>query len=170
MWRMSWKRTALNPAAAGLGERHGGDRFHWSMSEEDLTLFAQEHFPEYGYDPAKRGRRVFRSGKEVRGRPAKSTVPDLYLEAEGRPPISLESKNVLVTDPVQREEFVVSTVIQAQRRAAALPPGALQHMVIDLRGQDVTRELAASLRRELATRSGGILGADRIHFIPPSLD
>ena len=43
-------------------------------------------------------------------------------------------------------------------------------LLIDLRGQDVTREFADGLRRDLARRSEGWLKPERIHFLPRSLD
>jgi hypothetical protein len=97
-------------------------------------------------------------------------VPDLYLRRRGRRPVSLEAKNVYVGDPDQWNNFVAATVEQARQRATALPRTAQQHIVLDLRGQDVTREAAEALRQDLARRSGGVLRPDRIHFFPPSLD
>ena len=160
---------------AQFGVRHEGDRFAADMTEEDLSLVAQELFPTYTtrLDPSTRGEVVLKGGRirPGRGRPRGSTVPDLYLRGTRRqPPISIEAKNYFLGDPDVHEQFMITTVKQAQQRAAALPRTAQQHIVIDLRGQDVTREFADSVRRELSGRSGGLLRLDRIHFLPRSLD
>jgi len=157
---------------ANLPERYGSDRFTPAVSEEDLVLFAQEHFPEYSYTPANRGNEVFRGGQLLpgRARPRGSTVPDLYLRAPRRRPISLDAKNVYVGDRRQWEEAIEKILAQARQRAAALPRGAEQHIVLDLRGQEVTREAAEALRQELADASGRLLRPERIHFFPPELN
>jgi hypothetical protein len=85
-------------------------------------------------------------------------------------PISLDAKNYFLGEPQAVDDFVVSTVVQARQRAAALPRTADQHIVIDFRGQDVTREFVAGLKRDLARRSGGILRFDRIHAWPLTLN
>ena len=154
-------------------ELEGGRYSGFSQSEEELILLAQELFPEYRYDPRTRGRVVFLGGRVYRGRdlPEDSTIPDLYLPGtRRRPPISLEAKNYYVGEEQSYEQFIVRTLIQVRSRAAALPRTAQQHILIDLRGQDLSRDFAAGLRRELAGRSEGRLRPDRIHFIPRELD
>ena len=155
-----------------LPVRQDVGRFDPATTEEDLALLAQEKFPQHRYDPRLRGREVFAGGRPVPAgrRPRGSTVPDLYARAPRRRPISLEAKNVYVGDPETWEDIISRTLDQARRRAAALPRTAQQNIVIDFRGQDVTREFAEGLRRELAARSGGLIHPDRIHFLPPSLD
>jgi hypothetical protein len=165
----------------GLGTRFEGDRFSADMTEEDLVLVAQELFPDRvgprtrraaEFDPRTRGEVVLQGGRvrPGRGRPRGSTVPDLYLRGTRRtPPISLEAKNYFLGDAAAHEEFILSTVEQARKRAAALPRTAEQHIVIDLRGQDVTQEFADAVRRELSGRSGGLLRLNRIHFLPRTL-
>jgi len=173
---LSGSRTVEEEIAADpeelreLSLRFEGDRFDPSMTEEDLPLFAQEHFPEHVHDPAKRGREVFAGGRPVRRQRLGSSRPDLYIRTPRRRPISLEAKNVFVSEPEEWDLFILRTVRQAEQRAAALPRTARQHIVIDFRGQDVTREFAAGLRRELAARSNGLIRPRRIHFLPPSLD
>jgi hypothetical protein len=154
-------------------EPEGGRYSGFSQSEEELIQLAQELFPEYRYDPRTRGRVVIYRGRVYRGtgRPEGSTIPDLYLPgSRRRPPISLESKNYYVGAEQPYEQFMLETLDQVRRRAAALPRTAQQHILIDLRGQDLSRDFAAGLRRELAGRSGGLLRPDRIHFIPRDLD
>ena len=156
-----------------LTARFGNDRFDDSVSEEELVELAHELFPNYPHDPAVRGKVVLHQGR-VRpglGRPKDSTVPDLYLPgARRRPPISLDAKNYFVGEEGAYDQFIIDTVVQARKRVAGLPRSAQQHVLIDLRGQDVTREFADALRRDLAARSGGILRPDRIYFLPRSLD
>ena len=160
-----------------LSPRYAGDRFDAATSEEELAQLAQEVLPGYSYDPATRGRIILRGGRQVTARSAGSTVPDLYLRGRRAragdprlPPISLEAKNYLVSEQGVYETFIQATVKQAQQRAAALPKTAQQYLLIDLRGQDVTRGYADALRRDLAARSNGLLRYDRIYFLPRSLE
>ncbi len=160
-----------------LSPRYAGDRFDAATSEEELAQLAQEILPGYSYDPAKRGRIILQGGRQVERRSKGSTVPDLYLR--GRrvrigdprlPPISLEAKNYFVGEEGAYETFIQATVKQARQRAAALPKTAQQHLLIDLRGQDVSRGYADALRRDLEARSNGLLRYDRIHLLPRSLE
>jgi hypothetical protein len=155
-----------------MSPRYEGDRFDAAMTEEDLALVAQELFPEYKYDPATKGRVIYRGGKPTRVRSKGSTVPDLYLRGRraraGDPrlsPISLEAKNYYLGDAAVYDEFLSATAKQATQRAAALPKSAQQHVVIDLRGQNPPPGFLDRLRNDLAERSGGVLKPDRIHFL-----
>jgi Domain of unknown function (DUF4157) len=155
-----------------MSPRYEGDRFDAAMTEEDLALVAQELFPQYAYDPAARGRLIFKAGKLTGRRSSGSTVPDLYLRGRraraGNPrlaPISLEAKNYFLGGEALYEDFVATTVKQARQRAAALPKSAQQHLVIDLRGQNPPVGFIERLRADLVERSGGLLGAGRIHFL-----
>lgn len=146
-------------------------------SADSAVRPAQEVLPGYTYDPATRGRIILRGGRQVTARSAGSTVPDVYLRGRRArqgdprlPPISLEAKNYLVGEQGVYETFVQAAVKQAQQRAAALPKTAQQYLLIDLRGQDVTRGYADALRRDLAARSNGLLRYDRIYFLPRSLE
>jgi hypothetical protein len=142
------------------------------MTEEDLALVAQELFPQYRYDPGTKGRVILKGGKPTGRRSKGSTVPDLYLRGRraraGDPrlaPISLEAKNYYLGDAALYDEFLSATVKQARQRAAALPKSAQQHLVIDLRGQSPPAGFIERLRADLVERSGGLLRADRIHFL-----
>jgi hypothetical protein len=155
-----------------MSPRYAGDRFDAAMTEEDLALVAQELFPQYAYDPATKGRLIFKGGKPTGRRSSGSTVPDLYLRGRrartGNPrlaPISLEAKNYFLGDEALYEDFLDATVKQARQRAAALPKSAQQHVVIDLRGQNPSAGFIERLRADLVKRSGGLFGADRIHFL-----
>jgi hypothetical protein len=170
-------RVVEHDEAQALSPRYAGDRFDAATSEEELVLLAQEVLPAYSYDPATRGRIVLRGGRQVGARSAGSTVPDLYLRGRRAragdarlPPVSLEAKNYLVGEKGSYEEFIQATVRQAQQRAAALPKTAQQYLLIDLRGQDVSRDFAAGLRRDLAARSNGLLRYDRIYLLPRALE
>jgi hypothetical protein len=176
-----------SPEARAVGEdevevlspRYANDRFDANMTEEDLAEIAQELFPNYRYDPATRGRITLHRGRPVAGRrrPPGSTIPDLYLRGgrassgvPRRPPISLEAKNYFLGTEDVYEEFLLAVTRQARQRTLALPRTAEQHLLIDLRGQEVTRAFVEGLRRDLVARSGGILRFERIHFLPRSLE
>lgn len=165
--------AAIEPEEVStLSPRYAGDRFDAAMTEEDLSLVAQELFPRYDYDPATRGKINLKGGVPVRAAAKGSTRPDLYMRGRRAqagdprlPPVSLEAKNYFVGDEANYEEFVAATVKQARQRAAALPKSAQQHLVIDLRGQDVTPDFADGLRRDLVGRSEGLFRYERIYFL-----
>jgi len=163
---------AIDPSeAASLRPNYGTDRFSPSMTEEDLAEVAQQLFPGRQYDPATQGRIVFSGGRPVRQRVRGSTVPDLYLSGTRRTrPVSLEAKNYFLGDEQAYFDFMDAVIGQGQQRAAALPRTAQQHLVIDLRGQEVTRAFADGVRRDLVAFSDGLFRYDRIHFLPWSLN
>lgn len=164
---------AIDPEEVStLSPRYAGDRFDAAMTEEDLSLLAQELFSRYKYDPATQGKINLKGGVPVRASSKGSTRPDLYMRGRRvqagdprMPPISLEAKNYFVGDEANYEEFVAATVKQARQRAAALPKSAQQHLIIDLRGQDVTPGFADGLRRDMVGRSDGLFRYERIYFL-----
>ena len=68
-------------------------------------------------------------------------------------------------DPFLMKDFLMKTGDQAQRRAANLPENAEQYIIIDLRGQQVSKASQEGIRRDLEVWSNGHLRGDRIRFI-----
>jgi hypothetical protein len=61
--------------------------------------------------------------------------------------------------------LVKNVVRQMSKRAANLPKGSRQGLVIDARGQTVTQNQMASLRARIVRVSNGLVAADDIVFI-----
>jgi hypothetical protein len=152
------------------------DRFTWQMSEEEAALM-QAEFPDL---PAagwrEQPRIVKRQGESViieKGRtPKGATIPERYHPGSAsHPPVSLEVKNwpldeaAMVEDRFARSDFLLKTADQAKRRAAQLPAGAQQHILIDLRGQQVDERTRDWLAQRLEQLSDGALRADRVRFL-----
>ena len=104
--------------------------------------------------------------------PKGGTRPELYHPGtDTHPPISLEAKNYLLDDVVVGENpelmqtFLERTADQARRRATQLPGDAEQHILIDLRGQEVSPGTREGIRRDLEALSDGALRQTRIHFL-----
>jgi hypothetical protein len=157
-----------------LSTGRGGDRPLPADTEADLISWAYERFPGYFKNPraaartvAQRGLLIARGGRVRPGgrRGRGSSVPDLYVRARGRRSLSIEAKNYHVGDEGDRAQLVIDVVIQARQRAAALPRSARQHVVIDLRGQHVSRGIESEIRRALVEASRGVLRPRRIHFL-----
>jgi hypothetical protein len=58
-----------------------------------------------------------------------------------------------------------TTADQAKRRTTQLPGNDEQHMMIDLRVQEVSPATCEGIRRDLEVLSDGALRPDRIHFL-----
>ncbi|MBO9205497.1 MULTISPECIES: eCIS core domain-containing protein [Niastella] len=152
------------------------ERFPWQVSEEELSLI-QAEFPDLPAEGWFRQRPVVRRGGQSvvieRGRtPRGSTIPELYHPGTPtHPPISLEAKNYLLDDirvgenPELMRDFIERTADQARRRATQLPANAEQHILIDIRGQQVSQAARDGIRRDLERYSEGALQQDRIRFL-----
>jgi hypothetical protein len=149
----------------GLTKKFEGDRFDPRETELELPEFALEKFPGRKFDP--RGQVIIKGGRPQKGgrRGKGSTVPDLYLPgSRGRRPVTIDAKNYYVGDKAGRDALIVDTVLQARQRAVAIRT-ARQHVVIDLRGQDVPDTVVDAIVKELVKASGGLLSRRRIHFL-----
>jgi hypothetical protein len=144
------------------------DRFHWSMTEEDLREFAIRRFRNL---PASGWQRqpMYANGGRVRGRfprraPGQRTA---YTKPEwfhpGDPPTSLEGKNWKIGTDI--DDFVTNTTNQAITRQPHLPPNSQQHVIIDIRGQEVPQAVRQQIVDRLVRGSRGTLTADQIHFL-----
>ena len=116
---------------SGFYESEAPDRFHWSMTEEDLLEHGVREFrdrlaPE-GWVPPR-----YANGQPVQGRfprrdPAfpnrpSFTQPDWFRPGDaGHPPVSLEGKNWKIKTGTEMDEFVTKTAAQARSRNFHLP-------------------------------------------------
>jgi hypothetical protein len=127
-------RTAMTP------------RPSWQMSENGATRL-----------PNANAQQSFLNGNPVRGNPPGSTRPDQYV-----PGTSVDSKNY--TLPTRAGRLVSDIVKQAQTRQPHLPPGDIQKVTIDLRGQSVTPAQAQQLKMRIQNASGGLILARHVNF------
>jgi hypothetical protein len=122
----------------------------WRQSERDVGGFNPDYAPQ----------RSFKDGEEVSPRTKGSVRPDFY-----QPGTSIEVKNYDVASSSGREGLVRSVSNQAIERAAKLPPGTTQRVVIDVRGQSPPLETADSLVERIVRRSGGAVRPENITFL-----
>ncbi|MGW4336663.1 hypothetical protein ACWEK5_28210 [Rhodococcus koreensis] len=95
----------------------------------------------------------FKGSVEVHYGMKGSTRPDSFLTDYK---ISVEVKNYNLSKGNDR--LIRNVVAQAQRRAAELPPGAKQALVIDIRGQNIPEQQLQGLFQEINMRSGNLFG------------
>ena len=103
--------------------------------------------------PAHRDQVSFVDGREVDYATPGSTRPEGYAVGE-----SLEVKNYNVQTAAGRSALVRNVTHQAIARAAHLPPGTQQRLIIDVRGQEIPNELRQQLVERIVARSNGALG------------
>ena len=138
--------AALSRLRAGMGERPS-----WRQSEVDV-----------GTDLAGRGYRAqisFKNGVEVPYGTKGSSRPEYF-----RPGSSVEVKNYNVETPKGQDSLVRNVSDQAITRATNLPNGTEQRVVIDVRGQSVTRVELNDIVQRIVDRSGGVIKPENIQF------
>ncbi len=81
-----------------------------------------------------------------------STRPDFFSYEEGR---SIEIKNYNVTTSSGRNSLINIVVKQFEDRIKHLPEGVKQTVLIDVRGQTVTKETLKQIKEEITQRTFG---------------
>jgi len=92
----------------------------------------------------------FSGGRSVTYGTEGSTRPD-YSSCDS----CVEVKNYDLTKGGSR--LVSNVVNQARNRAQNLPEGMAQDVVVDIRGQNVPRELKSQIERQIIERTGGLV-------------
>lgn len=176
-------RQSAEELEPGLTETDTPGRYDYREVEGDLMGFAAEEFPDLPMGEWMPENTRFAEGQVSRGRfPRRNpnfpnrrafTVPDRFHPGTAtHPPVSLEAKNYLLNgrEVGESEEmidrFTMNVVSQARDRAAHVPPGTEQWIVIDVRGQEVSAATRQTVIERLTDLSGGTLHPDRIRFIP----
>jgi len=130
------------------------DRPTWQESERRVTDdLDPKDFTE---------QRSFVDGKEVRRGASGSTRPDNYSDALR---LSVDVKNYGIKTIRGQTRLVKNIVEQVTQRAANLPKGSRQGLVIDARGQAVTPNQIAALSARIVRESGGLVALDDIVFV-----
>ena len=112
----------------------------WRQSEKDIA----NEYPGY------REQVVFQGGKEVPKKVAGSTVPDLYrAKTFFRRAHAIEVKNYLLSEPANRKNLVNVLKKQINHRATELPKGTRQTIILDVRGQTISKEVLKALKAEI---------------------
>lgn len=112
----------------------------WRQAEIDVR---RDSYPGY------REQVGFKGGQELdQKRIAGCTVPDLYLEGESGGH-AVEVKRYLVNTPERRSHLCSVLKKQITYRAGELPPGTRQTIVLDVREQDVSREVLKELKQKI---------------------
>jgi len=148
----SLKGAAGDEGAADTGAGKSGaaaeERPSWRQSEKDV---GEQLGPEY------REQVSFKDGEEVDYGTKGSTRPDWYKPGE-----SVEVKNYNVETGAGQNRLVNNVVDQAVERANQLPPGTVQSVVLDVRGQSVTMDALNDIVGRMTSESGGILKSENI--------
>jgi hypothetical protein len=124
----------------------------WQQSQEQLGAL----FEEAGYRPQV----PFKQGKEVNPFTEDSVRPEFYKSGE-----SVEVKNFNLETAHGRRNLIQRTTEQAIKRVTHLPPGTVQKVIIDIRGQNVPLEVRRQVIADLVEKSGGALTTDSITFL-----
>ena len=100
------------------------------------------------------------NGKEVPYGTKGSVRPDWYIYGQR---VSVEVKNYNIKN--NASNLVNNVVTQAKYRAQHLPKGTTQTIVIDVRGQNVDVAKRNHIKKEISSKSGGIIEYKNIRFI-----
>lgn len=112
----------------------------WRQSEVDVA----KSYPGY------KEQAIFKGGQEVSRKVAGSSVPDLY-----RPPSifrrghAIEVKNYFLGNAANRDNLVRVLKEQITHRAQELPKGTRQTIVLDVRGQTISKEVMKALKADI---------------------
>ena len=129
-----------------------GQRPGWRQSELDD---ARDREPDFTPQVS------FKDGKEVSSGTADSVRPDGV--SKDRRSASFEMKNYDIN--TNADKLVSKVVEQVHERARHLPPGMQQHITIDARGQTVSGEQRADVKRRIIEKSNGLLKDEHITFM-----
>ncbi len=128
-----------------------GERPSWQQSERD----AYDEYRNQGYEE----QRSFKDGQEVARSTKGSSRPEMYMDGS-----SIEVKNYNVETAKGRSDLVRSIAKQADLRAANLPQGTTQRVIVDVRGQRLPVEELSAVAERIVERTGGSVSLENIVF------
>jgi filamentous hemagglutinin len=111
---------------------------------------------EFGF----RGQRSYLGGRQVPYGTPGSVRPDLVSE---NLKLSVDVKNYNVTTAQGRHRLVQDVIGQTGPRAANLPEGMRQGVIIDIRGQQVSDKLLNRMIDRIVKQSNGAIQPENIH-------
>jgi Pre-toxin TG len=124
-----------------VGKGTGNARPSWRQSEIDIG----KEYPGY------RDQVSFKDGVEVQHGTKNSSRPDFYIKGH-----SIEVKNYNLTTPSGRSNLVRNVSKQINKRINDLPSGTKQTVIIDARGQNISRDVLRDVRNRINERTNGV--------------
>lgn len=113
----------------------------WRQSEIDVG----KEYPGY------RDQVSFKDGNEVSHGTKNSSRPDFYISGH-----SIEVKNYKVTTSSGRSNLIRNVSNQINKRISDLPEQTKQSVIIDVRGQNVTRDVLRDIKQKINGRTNGV--------------
>ncbi|WP_185805336.1 hypothetical protein [Bacillus canaveralius] len=113
----------------------------WRQSEIDVGT-------EY---PGYRDQVSFKDGNEVNHGTKNSSRPDFYISGH-----SIEVKNYKLTTSSGRKNLIRNVSKQINKRISDLPEKTNQSVIIDVRGQSVSRDVLRDIKQKINERTKGV--------------
>ncbi|MEK4628243.1 pre-toxin TG domain-containing protein [Solibacillus sp. FSL R7-0682] len=113
----------------------------WRQSEIDVG----KEYPGY------RDQVSYKDGKEVSHGTKNSSRPDFYINGH-----SIEVKNYNLTTSSGRSNLIRNVSKQVNKRMSDLPENTKQTVIIDVRGQNVSRDVLRDVKQKINERTNGV--------------
>ena len=123
----------------------------WRQSEKDVGQKLGEGYTD---------QISFKDGKEVPYGTKDSTRPDWYKTG-----MSVEVKNYDIQTADGQKRLIDNVILQSIERAKHLPDGTSQSLNIDVRGQQIDRNILESIVDKISKRSGGLILSENINIL-----
>lgn len=142
IYRITRERLKLPSSSSSQGTKGKGEtRPTWKQSEKDVA----KEYPGY------KEQQSFKGGESVQHGTRGSSRPDLYIKGH-----SIEVKNYNVTTTSDRSNLVNNVSNQVNKRVSDLPIGTKQTVIIDVRGQNVSRQILREIKLAINNKTNGI--------------
>ncbi|MEZ2719774.1 hypothetical protein ACBP97_24950, partial [Niallia circulans] len=127
----------------GKGTTKGIDKTRpsWRQSEIDVG----KEYPGY------RDQVSYKEGNEVSHGTKNSSRPDFYIDGH-----SIEVKNYKVTTSSGRSNLIRNVSKQINKRISDLPEQTKQSVIIDVRGQNVSRDVLRDIKQKINERTNDV--------------
>ncbi|WP_251687411.1 hypothetical protein [Niallia circulans] len=113
----------------------------WRQSEIDVG----KEYPGY------RDQVSYKEGNEVSHGTKNSSRPDFYIDGH-----SIEVKNYKVTTSSGRSNLIRNVSKQINKRISDLPEQTKQSVIIDVRGQNVSRDVLRDIKQKINERTNDV--------------
>ncbi|MDF1507808.1 T7SS effector LXG polymorphic toxin [Robertmurraya sp. DFI.2.37] len=140
----SAKNSVMNFAQKvkdGVGKGIDKTRPSWRQSEIDVG----KEYPGY------RDQVSYKEGNEVSHGTKNSSRPDFYIDGH-----SIEVKNYNVTTSSGRSNLIRNVSKQINKRVSDLPEQTKQSVIIDVRGQNISRDVLRDIKQKINERTNDV--------------